>query len=330
MIQTLVASVMWLLATSVLVLRRRRTDRSITYASITIAVAMTLNIDSVYRGLDPLFGGTNAVTLFSDVLLMIALLFLGRGAVKAGAYRPGLVKVAVGTPALVIALMGVASMFWFIDRGQTTTEFMSDLGAQPAAAMYSITVFTYCGIVVTALLVLAGRRFRIFMSFQRIPAALLALGSLCGMALCVTVLILDITHVAGALDAMRAVEPLYGPLTLMTFLLLCAGFIAQPAARLVRRRLRAVCTDVLLAQLESPWREATTVRPGLSENQLPPEFFEEPEAKLHRRVVEIRDAMIDPRITFPVSAKELELLERAERHLLGSNGQANTSDTEPR
>lgn len=317
MIQVLVAGVMWTLVASLLILRRGRADRSVTYAAVAIALAMTLNIDSVYLVIDSVLGGTNLVTLASDALLMTGLFFLGRGVMKAGDYRPQLVKLAVGLPALVVALICVAALFFFIDRGETTTEFMSDLGAHPAAAAYSITVFTYCGIVVTAMFVLAIRQFRLASGVLRVPSILLAVGAGCGIALCVTVLIMDIAHVTGALSIMHAVDPAYGPLMIATFLFLCAGFIAQPAMRSLRQRLRDVQTDVLVAQLDPVWRNATSLRPGLSERHLTPGILEEPEARLHRNIVEIRDAMIDPRVTFAIGDADRTLLERAESHLLG-------------
>ena len=40
MIQTLVATLMWALVASLLIFRRKRTDRSITRAAFTIAIAM--------------------------------------------------------------------------------------------------------------------------------------------------------------------------------------------------------------------------------------------------------------------------------------------------
>ena len=48
MIQTLVATLMWALVASLLIFRRKRTDRSVTYAALTIAIAMTLNVDGIY------------------------------------------------------------------------------------------------------------------------------------------------------------------------------------------------------------------------------------------------------------------------------------------
>lgn len=317
MIEVLVAGVMWTLVASLLILRRGRADRSITYAATAIALAMTLNINPIYFALDPVLGASNVVTLAADALLMIGLFFLGRGVMKADTYRPRLVRIAVGRPVLIVALSFVVILFLFIDRGATTTTFMRDLGAQPAAGMYSMTVFAYCGIVVAAMLVLACRQFRLAKGVLRIPAALLAVGSLCGIALCVAVLIMDITHVIGAVDVMSSVGAAYGPLTIATFLLLCAGFIAQPATRFFRLRLRAVQTDALVAKLDSVWRDATRLRPGLSGKHPTPGLFEQPEARLHRQVVEIRDAMIDPRVTFTLSAGDRALLEQAENHLLG-------------
>lgn len=320
MIHVLVASVMWTLVASLLVLRRGRADRSITYAAVAIALAMTLNIDPVYLAIDPALGGTNLVTLAGDGLLMIGLFFLGRGVMKAGEYRPRLVMIAVSLPALLVALACVTTMFFFVDRRDTatTTTFMSDLGGQLSAGLYSITVFSYCGIVVTAMLVLATRQFTLADGVLRVPAVLLMVGSSCAIALCIVVLIMDVAHVSGALGVWHAVEPAYGPLMIATFLCLCAGFIAQPAMRPLRQRLRAERTDALVAQLEPVWREATRLRPGLSESQATAGIFDEPEAVLHRKVVEIRDALIDPRVTFTIAAADHALLVRAERHLLGA------------
>lgn len=42
-------------------------------------------------------------------------------------------------------------MFFFIDRGTSTTGLMLDLGDQPTAAIYSMLGFIYCGIVLAAM-----------------------------------------------------------------------------------------------------------------------------------------------------------------------------------
>ena len=178
---------------------------------------------------------------------------------------------------------------------------MSDLGAQPAAAAYSIINFVYCGIVIATMLVLAARQYRHSTGIQRLPAALLTLGSAFGVALCVAVIVMDIAHVTGHLDLMHAVQPTYGPLSLLTFVFLCAGFAVQPAVRRAQHHLRDRRTAALAAHLEPLWNRATSVRPGLSQADPLATSADDPEGRLHREIVEIRDAMIDPRVTFDTS-----------------------------
>ena len=317
MIQDLVATLMWVLVVSLLILRRGRSDRSITYSSLAIAVAMTLNVDGIYVVVDPVLGATNLATMLSDSLLMIGLFFLGRAAMTAGEYRPRLVRAAVGRPALFMALLGATMAFMFIDRGPTTVNFMIDLGAQPWAAAYSIISFTYCGIVVSAMLALTTREFRIARGLQRIPPVLLFIGSVSGIALCVVVIGMDIAHIAGGLELMRAIGVAYGPLTLLAFVFLCAGFVGQPVVRYTQDQDRRAQTDELVKDLDQLWRRATLVRPGLSGTNLMGSSNDDLEGRLHRVIVEIRDAMIDPRASFGVTSVERALLERAEEHLLG-------------
>ena len=321
MIQTLVATLMWALVASLLIFRRKRTDRSITYAALAIAIAMTLNVDGIYTVVDPLLGGTNIATLIADALLMTGLFFLGRGVMKTGEYRPRLVRAAVSTPVLLGALLAITTAFLFIDRGTTTTRFMSDLGAQPAAAVYSIINFSYGALVIATMLVLAARQYRHSAGIQRLPAALLSLGSAFGVALCLAVIVMDIAHATGHLDLMHAIQPAYDPLSALTFLFLCAGFAVQPAVRRAQHHARQRHTIAYTAQLEPLWHRATRARQGLSQADPLAANSEDPEGHLHRAIVEIRDAMIDPRITFDVSADDRDLLERAESHLVG-NGTA--------
>ena len=319
MIQTPVATLMWALVASLLIFRRKRADRSITYAAITIAIAMTLNVDAIYIVADPLLGGTNIATLIADALLMTGLFFLGRGVMRTDEYRPRLVRAIVSIPMLAVSLLAITVTFLFIDRGTTTTQFMSDLGDELAAAAYSIINFVYGGIVIATMLTLAARQYRNSTGIQRLPAGLLTLGSAFGVALCVAVIVMDIAHVTGRLGLLHAVQPAYGPLSLLTFLFLCAGFAAQPAVRRAQHYLRDKRTAALAAQLESLWNRATQVRPGLSQADPLAASTEDPEGHLHRVIVEIRDAMIDPRVTFDTSRTERALLERAESHLVGND-----------
>ncbi|MGK2868777.1 MAG: DUF6545 domain-containing protein, partial [Mycobacterium sp.] len=164
---------------------------------------------------------------------------------------------------------------------------------------------------------------------QRLPAGLLSLGSALGGALCLAVLTMDVAHVTGQLDLMRAVQPAYEPLSLLAFLFLCAGFAVQPAVRRAQHDLRRKRTAGLATQLEPLWKRASLVRPGLSQADPLAAGADDPESRLHREIVEIRDAMIDPRVTFDISAAERALLESAERHLLGLDTRTTRTTASP-
>ncbi|MDJ0324188.1 hypothetical protein QMG61_10470 [Cryobacterium sp. PH31-AA6] len=321
----LVSVLMWLLVASLLILRRGHAERNITYAAFTIAVSMTLNIDLVYRALDSFVGGANLVTLVADVALMVGVFFLGRGVLKASEHQPWAVRLALNRFALVAALVGAVATFAFIDRGETTTSFMRDLGAQPVAAAYSMIQFLYYGIVLTAMAVLAARQRRSSAGTQRLPPVSLLIGSIFGVVLSLIVITLDVAHVAGNLGLMASVAVAYEPVFLLAIVFLCLGFAGQPAARTLQARSRERMTRMLVEELEPIWAVATRVRPGISQNEQAGFHAGEPETLLHRQVVEIRDAMIDTRVSFDLRDGDRELVERAERHLLGSGA----TDAEP-
>ena len=277
---------------------------------------MTLNTDQAYQPLDRLAGGSNLVTLVADATLMVGVFFLGRGVMRASEHQPLAVQLALGWSALLVALVGAVGTFLLIDRGSTTTSFMLELGNQPAAMTYSMIQFVYYAIVLSAMALLAARQIRTSAGAQRMPPASLLVGSILGVALSVVVITMDLAHVVGNLHLMSTVAVAYEPLHLLTFLLLCLGFAGQPFARTLQARSRVRETRILIDELEPIWAEATTVRPGLSQNEQL--AFNDPETLLHRQVVEIRDAIIDTRVSFDLSEHDRELVERAERHLLGA------------
>ena len=169
------------------------------------------------------------------------------------------------------------------------------------------------------MLVLAARQYRHSTGIQRLPAALLSLGSTFGVALCLAVIVMDIAHAADHLDLMHAIQAAYDPLSVLTFVFLCAGFAVQPAVRRAQHHARQRRTIAYTAQLEPLWHRATHARPGLSQADPLAANSEDPEGHLHRVIVEIRDAMIDPRITFDISTDDRDLLERVESHLVGND-----------
>lgn len=325
MIPILVSALMWTLLASLLILRRGRDERSITYAALTIAVAMTLNIDPVYETLDSLAGGTNLVTLAADLALMVGIFFLGRAVSRASDHQSRAVQFVLRRSTLAIAFVCAIIAYFLIDRGTTTTNFMLEFGAQPAAAAYSMIHFVYYGSVVAAMAVLSARQVRVNEGVQRLPSVSLLLGSTLGVMLAAVIITMDLAHVTGNVDLLAAVSVAYGPLNLLTFFFLCLGFASQPAARTVQAHSRERKTRMLVRELEPLWGAATAVRPGISQNEAAAFHADEPETLLHRQLVEIRDAMIDTRVSFELNEAERELVERAELHLLGASSTSTPS-----
>ena len=91
---------------------------------------------------DRLLGATNIATLLADLALMLGIFFLGRAIARASEFKPRAVRVALGRTTLGVAVIAVIVAFSTIDQGATTTSFMLDLGDQPAAAAYSIILYS--------------------------------------------------------------------------------------------------------------------------------------------------------------------------------------------
>ncbi|WP_127817697.1 hypothetical protein [Microbacterium sp. CPCC 204701] len=329
MTPVLVSVLMWTLVAVLLILRRRRADRSIAYSAVTIAVAMTLNIDAAYIWVDGILGGTNVATLLADLALMVGIFFLGRGVAKATRGATRIVRIALGRALLAIALVGVAASFALIDRGSTTTTFMLDLGAQPAAAAYSIIQFAYDGVIMIAMAATAAQQIGLSRGSNRLPAVSLLIGSVSGFVLSIEIITMDLAHVAGNLELMFGLSAAYDPLFLSTFVFLCLGLAGQPALRWARARSRARATRGFVDRVTPIWERANRVRPGLSQ------FgeglgAEDAETQLHRQVVEIRDAVIDPRVTFELSDGERVVVDEAEAHLIGSGAGTGGGEVSPR
>ena len=241
--------------------------------------------------------------------------FLGRGVYKAAQHPPAIVRLALSRLALTIAVVGTSVSFFLIDRGQTTTTFMLDLGDQPSAAAYSMIQFIYYAVVLSAMGSVAAGQLREFTGGGMLPPLALVTGSALGVLLSIAVITMDVAHVAGDLDLLSNAAIAYGPLYLSTFVFLCLGFAGQPAAGTVQALSRGWRTKRLIEELTPLWLAATTARPGISTHQSIV-GADDSEAELHRKVVEIRDAAIDARVTFEPGASDRHLLGRAERHLL--------------
>lgn len=153
MIQVSAAVLIWLLVVCLLPGVRRRRDHSVLTAAITIALALTLNIDPVYSSLDAGFGSRNYVDLMANVSMVVGIYFLSKAIIRAA--TPDEMGGRRDTPGLVvlgIVIVGLAFSFSFISTQVSSTRFMLDYGDQFPAAVYSAIQFVYIGYVVGVLL----------------------------------------------------------------------------------------------------------------------------------------------------------------------------------
>lgn len=312
MAELIVSALMWALVVTLVVFRRARRERSVLYAALTIAVTMMLNNDDLYVVVDGWFGGRDLVHLLSAITLMIGVHYLAQGISRVGVHRS-----FGGRPARIALLAAIVvttvSFLLVPHRGETTESFMAVYGGYPAAAVYSSTQYVYFLFVFAALSLAAlsaMRRTRL--RREKVAGALLLAGSFCVLALSVTVIGMDAAQLIGGLEAARAWRPAYYAFQVLTFAFLVAGLAAAPIARWAVESRRARDLRRFIDQLTPLWNRAVRARPAPG---LEPERTD-PDHRLHRRIIEIRDAAMDRRNDFVLSDDDRALLRAAEERLL--------------
>ena len=315
MVELIVSALMWALVIVLIVFRRARKERSVLYAAITIAITMMLNNDALYFVVDGWFGGRDIVHLLSALTLMVGVYYLAQGISRATA-QPYI----SGWPArlaLWAALIVTTVAFFLVPhRGETTASFMRVYGDYPAAAVYSSTQYVYFIYVFSVLAIFAlqttreGRLTR-----EKFAGGLLLAGSLCTIALSLTVIGMNIAHVTGGAAASEPWRPWYYVLQVGTFLFLTAGLATAPIVRWVSESRRDREVERYLAKLDPLWRQATQARPS---PQLAGDASDR-EYRLHRRIVEIRDAAMDRRNGFALTDEHRQLLAAAEERLMAGS-----------
>lgn len=188
----------------------RRSDHSILVAAVTIASALTLNIDPVYVAGDAVLGGRNVLDLCANILMVVGIYFLSRAILRAA--DPSELPATpdrFGLVVLGLVVVGLITSFSLIDAPRTSAGFMLDYGGQWFAAIYSAVQFVYIGVVVS----ITGYtcfRFRGDMTrpYFRVAFMLIGVGCALAVVLVLAVLGMDIFHLLGDLDSMRPVSAL--------------------------------------------------------------------------------------------------------------------------
>jgi hypothetical protein len=319
-IQLLAASLIWGLVLCLLPGIRRRADHSILVAAVTIATALTLNIDPVYLAGDALLGRRNVLDLLANILMVVGIYFLSRAILRAA--DPGEIPVRqdhFGLAVLGLVIVGLIAGFANVAAPYSSTSFMKDFGDQWTAAVYSAVQFGYIGVVV-ALTGYTCFRFRGGMSrpYFRLAFTLIGIGCSLAVVLVLAVLGMDILHVQGDLEGMTALSNVYDWAVVGAMAFLCAGLALPPMARRISRRRESKTEATLIRRLAEVWEKTTDPRqevrlvsPAKTVDRRDSERW-----RLHRMLVEVQDALLlDPELSRVLDEHDLQLLNRVERYL---------------
>jgi hypothetical protein len=321
MIQVVAAALIWLLVIALLPGIRVRRDHSVLTAAVTISIALTLNIDQVYIGTDSILGRDNFVDLLANISMVVGIYFLSRAIIRAATQdETGEKRDSPGVTLLAVVIVGLAASFSAIVTQGSSTRFMVDYGDQWPAALYSSIQFLYIGYVVSVTGVTCFR-FRGDMSRPYFRTAFTLIGVGCSFAvlLVLLVLVMDVLHLQGRLDAMRTVAPIYDAVVLAAMTFLCVGLAIPPVARRVLRRRKSVTEEELISDLTKIWDKTAKKRQDV---RLVPDTEivsqQDRAQRLHRMLVEVQDALlVDPGLASSLDIRELRVLSAAENYLAG-------------
>lgn len=309
MMQTIVATFMWVLTVVLTITARRRRSQRILIASLLIACASTLNVDELYLLLDGFAGERNLVTLIAELLQMTGIYFLSAaivGAVLESDVRHRFRSLA----ALVVTLVTITVSFAWIEMEESSTLFMIDYGDQLAAAIYSSVQYVYIiGVLGYTGLVVARHLGSMASLGYQVGFGVVAVGCLAAVLLGLNVIAMNVVHVLGLDEALTALQQIYDPLYVAAMLFLCAGLAIVPVAGMVRASTRRRRAARVLHAVEDIWRRHVT------QPSIPIHEETDPEMRLHRFLVEIEDAQLASAKGVPLSNAERAVLREAERHL---------------
>jgi hypothetical protein len=320
MIQDIAATVIWCLALCLLPDLRLRKDKSILVAAVTIATALTLNVDRIYMVGDQLLGGRNLLDLIANIFMVVGIYFLSRAILRGADVSETVDRHnPAGHSVLGIVVVSLIVSFSLVDAPRTSTAFMRDFGSQWPAAAYSGVQFLYIGVVV-AITGITCFRFRGEMArpYFRIAFMFIGLGCALAVVMVLAVLGMDVLHLMGELEAMTRLSYVYDAALVGAMVFLCVGLALPPVARRLVRRSDARAAAVLVDQLSGLWGRITSerseIRLDLAQTSI--DRHDAPKRRLHRMLVEIQDALfVDPHLAQLLSQNDLNVLREAEHHL---------------
>jgi hypothetical protein len=320
MIQDIAAAVIWCLALCLLPDLKRCKDKSILVAALTIATALTLNIDRIYVAGDRVLGSRNFLDLIANIFMVVGIYFLSRAILRAAdVSETADAHNRVGLSALGVVVGALIVSFSLVDAPRTSTSFMRDFGSQWPAAAYSGVQFLYIGVVV-ATTGITCFRFRSVMArpYFRVAFVFIGLGCALAVVMVLAVLGMDVLHLVGDLEAMTRLSYVYDAAVVGAMVFLCVGLGLPPVARRLERRSDARSAAILVERMAGLWERSTSgrseIRLGLAQTSI--DRRDAPRRRLHRMLVEIQDALfVDPHLAQSLSQNDLDVLREAEQHL---------------
>ena len=321
MIQIVAAALIWLLVVCLLPGIRRRRDHSVLTAAITISIALTLNIDQVYLGVDSVLGGRNFVDLLANISMVVGIYFLSRAIIRAATPDETVEKRdSAGMILLASVIAGLTASFSAIVTQGSSTRFMVDYGDQWPAALYSSIQFVYIGYVVGVTGVTCFRfRGDMLRPYFRTAFTCIGVGCVFAVLLVILVLVMDILHLQGRLDAMRAISPIYDAAIVAAMTFLCVGLAIPPVARKVLRHKQSATEEELVKGLSKIWEKTTKKRQDVRLVRGTEMISQQdPAQRLHRMLVEVQDALlVEPGLGSSLDIHDLNVLNAAENYLAG-------------
>ena len=298
-------------------------DASILAAAGVLTISILLSYAPVYMHVDPLLGNMNLADLIARCFLIVGIMFLSRGILRAVGIRRGPIRRALATfgPALAVVLLAI--MFLLIDSPFSAPDFMSAFGDQLTAATYSTIEMTYVGAVMTITAV-SCFRFAGKMSTRVIRNGFRLLGLGCGLMIVLVILTITMNaaHVLNQMHIVRLLSTPYATVYLASILSLCVGASLPPISRMIRRAQTEAEAKRLMRELEPVWRKVQSDSLAVNPDPQSTRFSatSDPIGRLHRMLVEIEDRLFYENESHRgLTQDEYSLLSRGER-LVHPNG----------
>jgi hypothetical protein len=321
--ELLPALTLWVLSAIRLPAALDRRRSSLFRATVFAAAACTLYVPNVYNTVDPLLGGHNHVGLATLLLLLLGFWQFRTAIVLAivADNERRRRRLLLGRAAIAAAGLAVSAGFFASRVDRTDQTLPLAYGDQPGMQLFLWTGSAFI-IWVCVDIVMVCRRHRPTMKTSSFRAAFMLIGIGCTW-FC---LVLANRLLAGVLESspsdngatINLLNWLYAAGETLAVILVSLGLLLPRLGDVQRRLSLNLQARRMLLEITRIWRRMTADKRGVLLNPHGNPLLDlirgNPESRLHRRVVEIRDAqMISP--DTQLSPAERDLIDRVEKTL---------------